>query len=89
MSFKLFYPSIRLSSSQFLNTPSRRFFHPSTANMGVKCYFDLTWSGPAVEIDETGKVTSTGKDAVGKSTGTFSSSMRAPLCAPPLCSFAH
>lgn len=35
-----------------------RSFHASSANMVIKAYFDCTWTGPKLEADANGKVTS-------------------------------
>ncbi|KAH8721535.1 cyclophilin-like domain-containing protein [Phaeosphaeriaceae sp. PMI808] len=37
---------------------NKRFFTPSAYNMTVKAYFDVTWEGPGVEVDQSGNVTS-------------------------------
>jgi peptidylprolyl isomerase len=39
---------------------NKRFFTPSAANMVVKTYFDVTWTGPEVTVDKAGNVTNVG-----------------------------
>ncbi|KAF1831258.1 cyclophilin 1 long isoform [Decorospora gaudefroyi] len=39
----------------------KRFFTPSAHNMVIKAYFDCTWTGPTVEVDKEGNVTSEGE----------------------------
>lgn len=39
---------------------SKRFFTPSAANMVVKTYFDVNWTGPEVTVDQRGNVTNVG-----------------------------
>ncbi|KAF2261409.1 hypothetical protein CC78DRAFT_546710 [Lojkania enalia] len=61
--------AVRSATNTPTRTPlNRRFFHPSAPNMVVKTYFDLTWTGPEVQIDSQGNVTSTGavKDQSGR-----------------------
>ncbi|KAF1936094.1 cyclophilin 1 long isoform [Clathrospora elynae] len=40
---------------------NKRFFTPSAYNMAIKAYFDCTWTGPTIEVDRTGNVTSQGE----------------------------
>jgi peptidylprolyl isomerase len=40
---------------------NKRFFTPSAYNMAIKAYFDCSWTGPAVEVDNAGNVTSQGE----------------------------
>jgi hypothetical protein len=65
------------NSSRILNNkPTYRYFSASAANMTIKAYFDCAWTGPTVEVDQKGNVTSVSKDTKGE-------------CAPPsveLCS---
>lgn len=46
-----FNQSLRLQQPTF-----NRSFHASTANMTIKCFFDLTWKGPLLVVDESGKI---------------------------------
>ncbi|KAF2622429.1 cyclophilin 1 long isoform [Macroventuria anomochaeta] len=39
---------------------NKRFFTPSAANMVVKTYFDVNWTGPEVTVDQRGNVTNVG-----------------------------
>ncbi|KAG9203125.1 hypothetical protein G6514_003648 [Epicoccum nigrum] len=39
---------------------NKRFFTPSAANMVVKTYFDVNWTGPEVTVDKNGNVTNVG-----------------------------
>ncbi|KAF1846123.1 uncharacterized protein K460DRAFT_395612 [Cucurbitaria berberidis CBS 394.84] len=39
---------------------NKRFFTPSAFNMVKKAYFDCTWTGPDVQVDDQGNVTKTG-----------------------------
>jgi len=56
----------RSSYNTTLRAPlNKRFFTPSATNMVIKTYFDCTWTGPEVQVDSNGKVTSTG-DVKGK-----------------------
>jgi peptidylprolyl isomerase len=51
----------RLATHTYLKHPSSiRYFHPTNINMGVRCFFDCTWTGPEVEIDSKGDVTKVG-----------------------------
>jgi len=56
------------STTTFKNPSNKRFFTPSASNMVIKTYFDLTWTGPVVQVDNQGNVTSTGevKDQEGR-----------------------
>jgi hypothetical protein len=61
-------PHPRTALSAFRAVPSstrtsvtKRFFTPSAYNMTIKSYFDVTWQGPVVEVDKSGKVTSKGE----------------------------
>jgi peptidylprolyl isomerase len=38
----------------------QRFFTPSAANMVIKTYFDVNWTGPEVQVDQRGNVTNVG-----------------------------
>jgi peptidylprolyl isomerase len=40
---------------------NKRFFTPSAYNMAIKAYFDCTWTGPQVDVDNNGNVTRTGE----------------------------
>ncbi|KAH8626958.1 cyclophilin 1 long isoform [Alternaria alternata] len=40
---------------------NKRFFTPSAYNMAIKAYFDCSWTGPTVEVDNAGNVTSQGE----------------------------
>ena len=49
-------------------TPSlTRSFHASSANMAIKTYFDVQWTGPKITVDESGKVTDNDKSIARKS----------------------
>jgi len=37
-----------------------RNFRVSTANMTIKAYFNCSWEGPEVDVDQKGDVTKTG-----------------------------
>lgn len=39
---------------------NKRFFTPSAANMVIKTYFDVQWTGPEVTVDQSGNVTNVG-----------------------------
>ncbi|KAF2679935.1 hypothetical protein K458DRAFT_313322, partial [Lentithecium fluviatile CBS 122367] len=39
---------------------NKRFFTPSAANMTIKTYFDVSWTGPEIQIGDAGNVISTG-----------------------------
>lgn len=39
---------------------NKRFFTPSAANMVIKTYFDVNWTGPEVTVDQRGNVTNVG-----------------------------
>ncbi|KAF2404079.1 hypothetical protein EJ06DRAFT_526187 [Trichodelitschia bisporula] len=41
-----------------------RSFHASSANMAIKCYFDVKWKGPEVEVDERGNISAVAKEDV-------------------------
>lgn len=45
---------------------NKRFFTPSAANMVVKTFFDVTWTGPEVTVDNSGNVTNVGSTAKGE-----------------------
>merc|ERR1712087_539779 len=65
----LLLASVRSSATTTLRAPlNKRFFTPSAANMVIKTYFDVTWTGPEVQVDQKGNVTSTGavKDQSGR-----------------------
>ena len=52
----------RLATHTYLKNPSSiRNFHPTNTNMVVRCFFDITWAGPEVEIDSRGDVTKVGE----------------------------
>ena len=64
-------PHLRTSPSLFAATRSlhyttlrsplnKRFFTPSATNMTIKAYFDVSWTGPEIQVDGSGNVTSTG-----------------------------
>ncbi|KAF2875824.1 cyclophilin-like domain-containing protein [Massariosphaeria phaeospora] len=64
-----FSSTFRSASNTTLRAPlNKRFFTPSAANMTIKVYFDCTWTGPEVQVDSKGNVTSTGavKDQSGR-----------------------
>ncbi|KAF2124571.1 hypothetical protein P153DRAFT_350745 [Dothidotthia symphoricarpi CBS 119687] len=42
---------------------NKRFFTPSAANMTIKTYFDISWTGPQVEVDGQGNITKKGEVA--------------------------
>lgn len=53
--------TLRLSNTlRSTNFTTKRYFTPSAANMVIKTYFDLSWTGPEVQVDKKGNVTSTG-----------------------------
>ena len=55
------FSTFRSATNTTLRNPSnKRFFTPSAANMVIKTYFDVTWTGPEVQVDQKGNVTSTG-----------------------------
>jgi len=61
--------TLRLSNTlRSTNFTTKRYFTPSAANMVIKTYFDLTWTGPEVQVDNKGNVTKTGevKDQEGR-----------------------
>lgn len=62
--FKTCNPTTRLHQQTF-----NRSFHASSANMTIKAYFDVTWNGPQVNVDASGKVTNT--DSEVKSTSAL------------------
>ena len=66
---------------QFRAPVNKRFFTPSAYNMTIKAYFDCTWSGPTVEVDNAGKVTKTGPVQ-----GSYSDAPRPP---PPSADANH
>jgi peptidylprolyl isomerase len=39
---------------------NKRFFSPSASNMVIKTYFDCSWTGPEVSVDQSGNVTNVG-----------------------------
>jgi len=39
---------------------NKRFFSPSASNMVIKTYFDCSWTGPEVTVDQGGNVTNVG-----------------------------
>jgi hypothetical protein len=39
---------------------NKRFFSPSASNMVIKTYFDCSWTGPEVTVDQKGNVTNVG-----------------------------
>jgi peptidylprolyl isomerase len=49
-----------LRSASLTNSTAKRFFTPSAYNMTIKTYFDVSWTGPEVQVDSSGNVTSTG-----------------------------
>ncbi|WPH01585.1 Peptidyl-prolyl cis-trans isomerase, mitochondrial [Acrodontium crateriforme] len=55
----LFSSSIR-QTSLALRRPHQptfhRSFHASAANMTIKAFFDITWKGPLIAVDESGRV---------------------------------
>ncbi|KAF2662009.1 hypothetical protein K491DRAFT_686991 [Lophiostoma macrostomum CBS 122681] len=61
--------ALRSSTNNSLRTnPTKRFFTASASNMVIKTYFDVSWTGPEVQVDQRGNVTSTGevKDQQGR-----------------------
>lgn len=56
----LHHASTPLRTASFQQTFNRSF-HASTANMVVKAYFDVTWTGPQATCNESGKVISMDK----------------------------
>ncbi|KAG0651390.1 hypothetical protein D0Z07_1992 [Hyphodiscus hymeniophilus] len=50
-------------SKSFIYKSSRNF-HPTTYNMAIKTFFDVTWEGPV--LDASGKQTSTVKEQAGR-----------------------
>ncbi|OAF98812.1 cyclophilin 1 long isoform [Paraphaeosphaeria sporulosa] len=61
--------AFRSSQSSPLRAPlNKRNFSPSTANMVIKTYFDVSWYGPEVQVNSNGDVTSKGaeKDQSGR-----------------------
>ncbi|KAM0706687.1 hypothetical protein Q7P35_006016 [Cladosporium inversicolor] len=49
-------------------TPSlTRSFHASSANMAIKTYFDVQWTGPKITVDESGKVLDNDKSVAARS----------------------
>ncbi|KAK7190298.1 phosphatidylinositol transfer protein csr1 [Paraphaeosphaeria sporulosa] len=61
--------AFRSSQSSPLRAPlNKRYFSPSTANMVIKTYFDVSWYGPEVQVNSNGDVTSKGaeKDQSGR-----------------------
>jgi hypothetical protein len=49
------------STTTFKNPSNKRFFTPSASNMVIKTYFNVSWTGPEVKVDNQGNVTSTGE----------------------------
>jgi hypothetical protein len=50
------------SSNNTLRTPlNKRFFTPSASNMVINTYFDVSWTGPVIQVDQKGDITSTGE----------------------------
>ncbi|RMZ68467.1 Peptidyl-prolyl cis-trans isomerase mitochondrial [Pyrenophora seminiperda CCB06] len=45
---------------QFRAPVNKRFFTPSAYNMTIKAYFDCSWTGPEVDVDNAGNVTKQG-----------------------------
>ncbi|KAF2278914.1 cyclophilin 1 long isoform [Westerdykella ornata] len=56
------------SSITFRAPCNKRFFTPSAANMVVKTFFEVSWTGPVIEVDSKGNVTKEGevKDQSGR-----------------------
>lgn len=55
--------AFRSSQSSTLRAPlNKRFFTPSTANMVIKTYFDVSWYGPEVQVNDNGDITSKGAE---------------------------
>ena len=53
--------TFRSTTNTTLRTPlNKRFFSPTASNMVIKTFFDVTWTGPEVQVDSKGNVTSTG-----------------------------
>ena len=46
---------------QFRAPVNKRFFTPSAYNMTIKAYFDCSWTGPEVQVDNAGNVTKQGE----------------------------
>jgi hypothetical protein len=50
-----------LFSNNTQSTPQQTRSYSATPKMSnTKCYFDCEWTGPTVEVDETGQITSKG-----------------------------
>ena len=54
--------SFRSSQSTLRAPLNKRFFTPSASNMVIKTFFDVSWYGPEVQVNQTGDVTSKGAD---------------------------
>jgi hypothetical protein len=52
--------AFRSSASSLRAPANKRFFTPSAYNMTIKSYFDVSWEGPEVQVDQAGNVTSKG-----------------------------
>ncbi|KAF2497037.1 hypothetical protein BU16DRAFT_560347 [Lophium mytilinum] len=49
-----------LFRSPLHHKPTSRFFSTTNPNMVIKVFFDVTWTGPEVDVDSNGKITKTG-----------------------------
>lgn len=61
------WSALRVARTSLRSPSNKRFFTPSASDMAIKAYFDLAWTGPEVEVDKNGNVTS--KGAVKAQTG--------------------
>jgi len=61
------WSALRAARTSLRTPANKRFFTPSASNMAIKAYFDVTWTGPEIEVDLHGNVTS--KGAVKAQTG--------------------
>ncbi|KXS97122.1 hypothetical protein AC578_2904 [Pseudocercospora eumusae] len=50
-----------IHASRLQQPTFHRSFHPSPANMTISAYFDVTWTGPKIDVDASGKVTNVDK----------------------------
>ena len=68
---------------------SKRFFTPSAANMTIKTYFDVNWTGPEVTVDKSGNVTNVGpvKGELPRHAMLLSSALLWELQLRPSCSW--
>lgn len=52
--------ALRAARSSLRAPVNKRFFTPSAHTMAIKAYFDCAWTGPEVDVDAHGNVTSKG-----------------------------